>query len=926
MRKFIVLALSTLFSLISFSQTSSIKGTVVDTSDNKNLQNTLISVMRSKDSVLVKFTRADRTGNFAINNLDTGKFVLLITHPYLGDYFDNIFLRAGETNELGKIPLISKSKLLSEVIVKSGAPIRIKGDTTIYTADSFKVRAGANVEELLRTMPGIQVDKDGKIIAMGERVTKVLVDGEEFFGTDPGIATKNLRADIVQEVQVFDKKSDQAEFTGIDDGIKDKTINLKLKEDKKKGYFGKIEAGGGLKDKYNNSAMLNAFQGKRKIAGYGIMSNTGQTNLDWQDAQNYGGGGGMTDMTDEGYIMFGGGDEDGGNYWGGRNGIPKNWNAGAHYSNKFNNNKQSLNAGYKFSKVNSPGVTSTFSKNFLKDTSWFNNSRSENYSSTIKHGFNLTVETTLDSMNSLKWTTKANNNDSRTSNDYYSETLNEAGHFINNNKRISTNEATNNSLTSSLLWKKKFKKLARTLSVNTDFNFSNSNNEGLLQSRINYFADGNFQRYDSIDQQNIRDNSNKSIGTKISYTEPLMKDVYMEISYGLNYSSTDNDRITNTRSGNGKYETRVDSLSNSFSFDRFVYTPGLNFRVNKKKINFSLGNSVGFNHFVQKNNTEDQRYNYNFVNFFPRATFQYKIKPNENLRVNYSGSSTAPSLEQLQPIRVNTDPLNIYIGNQDLRQSFRHNASASYNTYNPLSQRSIWSNLSFSTTQNSFTQLSIIDSGVRTTQTVNASGPYNINFYGDYGFAIKGTKLRLGISPTFNTSQRVEFVRNGKLAETVKNTTTSTGYGMGISTSFNLEKKLSFYMNSTVTQNISKASVNAAADIKYWQFEAWGEATLTLPAKFELRTDVNTEIRQKDPNFPANNSFTKWNAALTKRFFKDNALELRLSIFDILNQNRGYDRNFNSSSFTETYYNTLKRFGGLSIIWNISKNGKPVGF
>src|SRR5690606_25373223 len=209
----------------------------------------------------------------------------------------------------------------------------------------------------------------------------------------------------VQEVQVFDKKSDQAEFTGIDDGVKDKTINLKLKEDKKKGYFGKIEAGGGLPDKFNNSAMLNAFKAKRKLAAYGIMSNTGQTNLNWEDANNYGGGDGVqTEMTEDGgmMIMYSGSGDD---YWGGRNGIPTNWNGGLHYSNKFDNSRQSLNAGYKFSKVNAPGITRTFSKTFFPDTSWFDNSRSENYSSVIKHGLNLTVESMLDSSNSLKWTT-----------------------------------------------------------------------------------------------------------------------------------------------------------------------------------------------------------------------------------------------------------------------------------------------------------------------------------------------------------------------------------------------------------------------------------------------------------------------------------------------------------------------------------------
>ncbi len=295
MRKFLITIFSSV--ILSFgasAQSAVMKGVVVDNNDHKNLQHSVISLLRSTDSVLVKFTRADKNGNFQIANLKEGEYIIMITHPYVGDFIDIIQIKPGKENDLGIINMIPKSKLLAEVIIKSGSPIRIKGDTTVYTADSFKVREGANVEELLRRLPGIQVDKDGKITAMGERVKKVLVDGEEFFGSDPGIATKNLRADIVKEVEVFDKKSDQAEFTGIDDGVKDKTINLKLKDDKKKGYFGKVEAGGGPKDKYDNSIMLNAFKAKRKLAAYGIMSNTGQTNLDWQDANNYGGGSGWT--------------------------------------------------------------------------------------------------------------------------------------------------------------------------------------------------------------------------------------------------------------------------------------------------------------------------------------------------------------------------------------------------------------------------------------------------------------------------------------------------------------------------------------------------------------------------------------------------------------------------------------------------------
>src|SRR4030095_2689499 len=200
MRKFFAGLVFILAAVTLHAQKASIKGTVTDTVEKKNLSNAVIAILKKPDSVLVRFSRANKDGEFLINDLDTGRFILMATHPFFGDYFDNIELNQNSLTELGNIYLTPKSKLLAEVIVKTGAPIRIKGDTISYTADSFKVRAGANVEELLRRLPGIQVDRNGQITAMGERVKKVLVDGEEFFGSDPGIATKNLRADQVQEV------------------------------------------------------------------------------------------------------------------------------------------------------------------------------------------------------------------------------------------------------------------------------------------------------------------------------------------------------------------------------------------------------------------------------------------------------------------------------------------------------------------------------------------------------------------------------------------------------------------------------------------------------------------------------------------------------------------------------------------------------
>ena len=918
MRKLIYSFLLLFIASSAYSQAQTLKGTLKDTSENRILVNTVISVLTKKDSVLVKFTRADKDGNFKIQGLKEGNYILLVTHPYMGDYFDNVEVKANTPLELGNVYLTPKSKLLSEVIVKSGSPIKIKGDTIVYTADSFKVRPGANVEELLRRLPGITVDKDGKITAMGERVTKVLVDGEEFFGTDPGIATKNIRADAVQEVQVFDKKSDQAAFTGIDDGVKDKTINLKMK--KMAGYFGKVELGGGLPDKYNNSAMANFFKNKRKIAGYGIMSNTGQTNLDWEDAQNYGGASdNMMMMMDDGgnnMIFGGGGDE---NYNGGRNGIPQNWNAGFHYSDKFNQGKNSFNSGYKYSKVIAPGLTKTFSQTFLPDTDpWSSSSTSDNRTSTNKHAVNMTMEFNLDSNNSLKWTSRFNNNSSLVDVNYSSEMLDEQGDFLNNSTRKSKTNADKNNVTSSLLYRHKFKKLARTLSINADFNWISSKSEGILYSLNNYYKNGVLDDRDTTDQVNITDNNNNTVSTRISYTEPLKKDFYMEVTYGLTYSNSKNDRQTNIKSINGKYEEMVDSLSNFFIFNRTQNTPGLNFRVNKKKYNFQFGASVDFNQFEKKDLTRDTVVHYNFVNFIPRANYTYKFKQNESLRFNYNGSTSAPTLEQLQPTRVNTDPLNVYIGNPNLKPSFRHNFNAGYNFYNVLKEKNMFTNLNFGLTDNAFVQASLVDStGKRTYFTVNADGNYNIGLYSSYGFKIKGFSWRNGIGPRFNINRSVEYINN------VKNTNNTKTIGIELSTNTYKAEKHNVWISGSFNWNDSKSSVNAEANASYWSVNLNGSGSLTFAKKFEVGSDVALQLRENDPRFPDANSFTTWNGYIIKRFFKENQFELKFSVNDILNQNRGYSRNFSSYSYTETYYETLQRFWLVTATWNFSKNGKP---
>ncbi|MEO6251762.1 MAG: outer membrane beta-barrel protein [Ferruginibacter sp.] len=908
------------FSIKIQAQTISVSGTVEDTTQKKGIPNAVVALLSVKDSILYKFTRTDVTGKYSFKDIKAGNYVVMTTHPYFADIVLNLDLKDDQTI-IPNIALTSKSRLLEEVIIKTGAPIKIKGDTTVYTADSFKVRPGANVEELLRKLPGIQVDKDGKITAMGEQVKKVLVDGEEFFGDDPGIATKNLRADIVKEVEVFDKKSDQAAFTGIDDGVKDKTINLKLKDNAKKGYFGKVEAGTDFKNYYNNSVMANAFRGKRKLAAYGIMSNTGQTNLDWEDQNNYGGGmGDNMVMQDNGdvYITSGG---DGDNYYGGRGGIPQNWNGGLHYSNKFNNNKHIVNAGYKVSKVNSPSGERTYTTNFIGDSSYSSSKISSGFSSKLKQSLNISFETNIDSANSLKFTAKGNLNNTRSNSNYDLESLNAKSLLINTNKTSTNSTMENSALNSTLLWKHKFKKLARTLTVSTNYNLSNSNTDSYLFSNLNLFNDGVPLSKDTTDQENKRENKANAFATTVTYTEPIAKDLFLSFNYTYSNATSTNDRFTYEKDLNQKYTQRIDSLSNSYLFRQVNNKPGISFRVVKKKYNYSFGTAVSFNSFRQDNRSTNTLRKYNFTNFFPSASFYKKLSGYSGIRANYNGSSNAPNLDQLQPIVDNSDPLYQRVGNPDLNQSFRHSINFNFNSYNVLKERGMWAGIWGALTQNAFVNETTIYNGGKTVyRTVNADGNYSFGLYSDYNFKWKKPDIRISFGPNANVSRTISYIKTEPSFITQKAVNSNTSYGFSFRISKEKEKKYDISLRPEINWVNAKNSINESASAKYWQLGVQTDIEITFLKKFRFETELNYKAKKNDPRFPAKNKYTLWNASLKRYIYKE-LLEASFSVNDILNENRGYDRTFTDYRYTETYYNTLKRFWMVTLTWNFAKKG-----
>lgn len=900
----------------------SIKGQLTDTTENKDLSNTLITVMKAADSSLAGFVRTGKDGRFQVPGLDTGNYVVMITHPYFADLFENATITGTTPFDLKTLYMLSKIKLMEEVIVKGNKAIFMSGDTTVFTADSFKVAEGANVEELLKKLPGFQVDKDGKITALGKKVERVLVDGEEFFGSDPGIATKNLRADNIKEVQVYDGKSDQAAFTGIDDGQSKQTINLKLKEDKKKGYFGKVEVGGGLKDKsetggqnkFNNSVMLNAFRAKRKIAAYGIMSNTGTLNLSWDDQEKYGGDNDNMQVSDDGSVMmyFGGGG------YNQSDGIPTNWNAGFHYSNKFAADQYSLNTGYKFVKINAPAYIRTNSLQFANDSTWRSNSVNNNFSSDIRHRMNLMVEDKIDSMNTVRIRANGNKGVLRTEGSYITENLTEDNRYITKSEARNSGETDNGSIDANLLWTHKFKKQYRTFSATAGINYSSSDNTGYQYSQADFYTSRGTEPDSTrtIDQQRTNNNETKSVNARIAYTEPIIKDFYLEFSYAFSKSNATRKRDSYDKGVSGAYDQLNADFSNNFEFNNTSNAPGVNFRVNKKKYNYSFGSTVNFNQYVRINHTDNSSSPYSFTNYYPRANFNYKLKPSENIYGGYNGNATAPSLDMLQPIIDNTQQLNQRVGNPDLKPSFTHSFNLGFSSWKMLTERNIYLYTNYRTTQNAFVNLNDYTNPVQKYQTVNASGVTNLYAYMGYGFKLKKPGIRFNINPGYNGGRSIDFIKDNRNPEAVKNITTRNSYelSLGIQKSIQ-DQKFTIWVRPQAAYNNTRATVNTRVNQKYWSYGINGDIAAKITKDFELRTDVDGTYRQKTPDFANNVNFTIWNASAVKRFYK-NEFELWFRVNDILNQNTGFSR----YGFTETYRTVLKRFYLLSFVWNLNSN------
>ncbi len=919
MKKIITLLITPIVFLTSFAQQLNITGKVISTDDDKPVPNAVISLLTPGDSILYIFTRTNSEGRFSLKKIPEGNYIIMASQPLYADLLFDI--NANGDLALPDIKLISKSKLLQEVIVNSKTPFRIKGDTTIYTADSFKVSANANVAELLKKLPGIQVDKDGNIKAMGETVKRVLVDGEEFFGDDPGMAVKNLRADAVKEVQVFDKKSDQAEFSGIDDGKTQKTINLKLKDEAKKGYFGKLDAAAGpenhIPNRHNENLMLSSFRGKRKISGFLLNGNTGQDGLNWNDELKYGGNDNISISEDGDAIFFtsGGGNSDEEPDVNPQNGFMTNRNAGLQYTNKWNE-RYNLNLNPRYNSQQYTNHQQSFTRTQVGDSVLNNNSDETN--NVNRHNFKLRgiADIKMDSMNSLKITAGANFYHTESDNFTNSVSTGNTGTLKNTSNRQLQTENNKSALSGTILFKHKFRKSRRTLSFTGNWYRLKNDGISFLNSTNQAYGNGLPAGKQDLNQMKNSDLNNSNISAQIIYTEPISKAYSLELSYRVAYNHGNNDQSTFAYSPDTeKYEFEIDSLSNHFRQNILQNIPAAKINFSNKKWKINVGSGFGFTDFRLRDITFMKDFNRSYVNYYPSANATFTYKPNHNIRFTYKGNTTQPTINQLQPLRNNNDFFNQYIGNPDLRPSFTNSFVINHSNYNFLNDFFTYQYFGLDLNANSITynRMINVDSGKTITQPVNVNGNMMFYFYSGLSFKLRKIDTRFNVIPQFNYNRYADVI-NG-----MKSFSKTITPGLSLWVSKSKEKKYDLSISNEFTYNSNTTSQNDTR-IHYTVNTIRFNGTIYVKEVWALISDYANYSRQKTLQFSDNLNTHILNARI-QRTFRNNEFTTYISVNDIFNQNVGISRNFYSNTYSQVINDRLKRYFMVGFTWDF-KNRK----
>lgn len=908
------------FGLTAQSQiTRGITGRILLENTNEPVPQANIRVLRQSDSTFVTGKASEMDGKFSIP-VNNGSYIVHVSFIGFHDLYKNVSVSSSTPMaNLGDLVMSADNILLSETVVTAKAPeIVVKGDTLEYNADSYKVTESAVVEDLLKKMPGVEIDSEGNITVNGKSISKILVDGEEFFSDDPKVASKNLPAKMVEKLQVLERRTEISQMTGFDDGEEENVINLTVRPGMKEGLFGNGFAGYGSKDRYEANAMVNYMRNNDQ---YTIIGGTNNTN-------NAG-------FSDLGTAMFGsmGGFGGRGGGFGSRDGITTSANIGGNFSKDFTK-KFKLGGNVRYGYGDTEVTSEVFTQNILSAGNTLESERNTRNNISQNFHMDLRMEWKPDTSTTIIF---------RPNVSFYNNSRNETGNFntiqqmtgdtINLGESVYMSEGDGNNLGGRLDMSRELGKKGRVLSAQISGNMSNSENSGSSESTTIYFRD---QRpSDIIDQRFVNTNDNSSWRGYLSYVEPIGKNNFLQLAYQYRQNNSESDRDTRTKDESGNYTvldpTYSKRLENSFVRQELE----LNFRSVREKFDYMFGFSMqpSISHsktFIGAQKIDDLKQD--VINYAPMAQLNYRWSRNQNLRIRYFGNTDQPSVSQLSPVVDVSDPLNVSFGNPDLKPSFEHRLNINYRSSNPekASSFNAFANAGYMTNDVVSLTATNVETGRKVRTYENITGNWNANGRMVLNVPLKNIKFSIfsmsflsynhtnGLTGTFvqtgdeisrdDITPKKNLSKRMNVGEVLGLNYRSDLFDLGIRGNFNYNKV--------------RNSLEGQQNQEYLNYGGNANATIYLPLDFTIESDINYSTNSGYADGFQQNEWL-WNASIQKTLFKQKNGTLRFKVYDILQQRSNINRSVTSNYIRDTTTNTLTSYFMVHFVYrfNIFKGG-----
>ena len=944
MKRFVLLALLVGISSVCLSAQNrgqqsrtrgTVSGTVIDKEDNSAVMSATVQLLSLPDSTMVTGNVTNTNGYFSLS-ARPGKYVLKISFVGYLSYLKEIQLTSAKPSlNVGKVLLGSDAVMLKEAVITAEAPqVTVSGDTLGYSASAYRTSEGAMLEELVKKLPGAEVDDDGNVKINGKEVKKLMVDGKEFFGGDVKTGLQNLPVNMIEKINAYDRQSDNARITGIDDGEEETVLDLTVKKGMNQGWIGNFDLGGGTEDRYSLSGNINRFaSGGGKSSQFSLIGRVNNVN-----DRRFGGGGGPM--------------------WRRNNGLTTSKEVGGNYAmetEKFEFGA-SVRYNYRDNDVRSIGQV----ENFLPTgNSSFANSRSASRTKNDNLNAHLRMEWRPDSLTTffmrggLSWGNTESASESLTATfnsdpyavvidpnkflDFDSEANEELDKIrVNASDNGSMSESKSLSANGNMQLTRKLNDKGRNVTLRLIGSYSDGENDRFSNTQTRYYIGGDgiptFNE-DTIRRYITTPTNNYNLGTEVSYSEPLADRVYLQFSYRFQYGYSESDNSTyNMPFG----WVLSDGLPGQFSqhqsewldpeqskyaeYKRFNHDARVTFRVNRQTWRLSAGvalrpQNTKLSYKKGDFQTDTTR---NVFNFSPEVDFRYQPQRQTQLRFSYRGRTSDPSMENLLPITDNSNPLNIRTGNPGLKPSFTHNMNMHFNTFNMDKQRGIFSALNGSFTQNAISNIRKYNeaTGGWTTMPENINGNWNV--FGMFGMntALKNKKFTIDTFTNASYNNNVGYVTTGEMKDAQKNTTTNLSLGERVGGRYRNDW-LEIGLNGSLNYTFEKDKLNPENNQEPYTFSYGGNVQIYAPWGTTISTNMTNQARRGYSDTSMNRNELIWNAQVAQSFLKG-ALTLSFEWNDILREQSNITRSLTSSGRSVYTYNGVNSYGMVRVIYRLN--------